>query len=66
MRLDRYLIPMVDGTVAARARVVVGSKGSTFSGFIYQMHDVFWAEKKAEQWLREEAEENVIRVDVVV
>ncbi|RUP44040.1 hypothetical protein BC936DRAFT_150026 [Jimgerdemannia flammicorona] len=39
--LERYFIPMIDATAAANGRVVIGSKGSTFSGFVYQMHDVF-------------------------
>ncbi|OZJ05779.1 hypothetical protein BZG36_01299 [Bifiguratus adelaidae] len=42
----RYLISIVDGFVASRGSIFLGTKISTFSGFMLRMHDVFWMKEK--------------------
>lgn len=51
--LRRFLLPLVDASVASRGWNFIGSKGSTFSGYIYRLHDVFWSSAKS-QTLSEE------------
>ncbi|KAI9031739.1 hypothetical protein CLU79DRAFT_830996 [Phycomyces nitens] len=47
--LRKFLVPLVDATVASRGWFFIGSKGSTFSGYIYRLHDVFWSNEKRHQ-----------------
>ncbi|KAL0084806.1 hypothetical protein F4703DRAFT_1794167 [Phycomyces blakesleeanus] len=47
--LRKFLVPLVDATVASRGWFFIGSKGSTFSGYIYRLHDVFWSNEKRQQ-----------------
>ena len=47
--MRKFLLPLVDATIASRGWFFIGSKGSTFSGYIYRLHDVFWANAKLEQ-----------------
>lgn len=44
--LRKFLLPLVDASVASRGWFFIGSKGSTFSGYIYRLHDVFWSNVK--------------------
>ncbi|CAO3698075.1 hypothetical protein G6F70_005738 [Rhizopus microsporus] len=41
--MRKYLIPLVDAWVAGRGRSFIGSKGSTFSGYIRRLHQTFWS-----------------------
>jgi hypothetical protein len=45
--MKKYLIPMVDATIASRGRLFVGTESSTFSGYISRLHDVFWTHQQA-------------------
>ncbi|KAI8149911.1 hypothetical protein BJV82DRAFT_707694 [Fennellomyces sp. T-0311] len=47
--LRKFLLPLVDATIASRGWFFIGSKGSTFSGYIYRLHDVFWSNAKLGQ-----------------
>ncbi|KAI9264292.1 hypothetical protein BDA99DRAFT_537007 [Phascolomyces articulosus] len=47
--MRKFLLPLVDATIASRGWFFIGSKGSTFSGYIYRLHDVYWANAKMEQ-----------------
>ncbi|KAI8370603.1 uncharacterized protein BYT42DRAFT_582996 [Radiomyces spectabilis] len=44
--MRKFLVPLVDATVASRGWLFIGSKGSTFSGYIHRLHDVFWSNQK--------------------
>jgi hypothetical protein len=46
-KLKKYLIPLVDATVASRGRLFIGTDASTFSGFVSRLHDVFWSDQQA-------------------
>jgi hypothetical protein len=37
--MRKYLVPLVDALVASRGNSFVGTKGSTFSGYIRRLHD---------------------------
>ncbi|KAI9498375.1 hypothetical protein BDB00DRAFT_950194 [Zychaea mexicana] len=50
--LRKFLLPLVDATIASRGWFFIGSKGSTFSGYIYRLHDVYWANAKLGQQLQ--------------
>jgi hypothetical protein len=39
--MRKFLIPLVDALVASRGNSFVGSKGSTFSGYIRRLHQTF-------------------------
>lgn len=45
--LKKYLIPLVDATIASRGRLFIGTEASTFSGYVYRLHDVFWSQEQA-------------------
>ncbi|CDH60249.1 hypothetical protein RO3G_13655 [Lichtheimia corymbifera JMRC:FSU:9682] len=47
--MRKFLLPLVDASVASRGWFFIGSKGSTFSGYIYRLHDVFWSNAKKQQ-----------------
>ncbi|KAG2220539.1 hypothetical protein INT45_004145, partial [Circinella minor] len=47
--MRKFLLPLVDATIASRGWFFIGSKGSTFSGYIYRLHDVFWSNARLEQ-----------------
>ncbi|ORX59627.1 hypothetical protein DM01DRAFT_1282145 [Hesseltinella vesiculosa] len=49
--MRRFLLPMVDASISSRGWIFIGSKGSTFSGYIRRLHDIFWSGKKSEQLL---------------
>ncbi|CAO3702716.1 unnamed protein product [Rhizopus stolonifer] len=37
--MRKYLVPLVDALVASQGRLFIGSKGSTFSGYIRRLHE---------------------------
>lgn len=45
--LKKYLIPLIDATIASRGRLFIGTEASTFSGYVYRLHDVFWSQQQA-------------------
>ncbi|KAI8069243.1 hypothetical protein BC940DRAFT_237189 [Gongronella butleri] len=51
--MRKFLLPMVDASIASRGWIFVGSKGSTFSGYIRRLYDIFWSNKKSELLKRE-------------
>jgi hypothetical protein len=40
--MRKYLIPLVDALVASKGYSFVGTKGSTFSGYIRRLHKTYW------------------------
>lgn len=47
--LRKFLLPLVDASVAGRGWFFIGSEGSTFSGYIYRLHDVFWSDNEKQR-----------------
>jgi hypothetical protein len=43
--MRKYLIPLVDALVASKGHLFVGTKGSTFSGYIRRLHKTYWMNK---------------------
>ncbi|KAI9274198.1 hypothetical protein BY458DRAFT_539491 [Sporodiniella umbellata] len=41
--IRKYLVPLVDALVASQGRVFIGSKGSTFSGYIRRLHQIAYS-----------------------
>ncbi|KAI7902221.1 uncharacterized protein BX663DRAFT_531537 [Cokeromyces recurvatus] len=41
--MRKYLIPLVDALVASKGVKFVGTKGSTFSGYIHRLHQNYWS-----------------------
>ncbi|KAI8580239.1 hypothetical protein K450DRAFT_173937 [Umbelopsis ramanniana AG] len=46
--MKKYLIPLIDATIASRGRLFIGTEASTFSGYVYRLHDVFWSQQQAD------------------
>ncbi|KAG0164789.1 hypothetical protein DFQ28_009704 [Apophysomyces sp. BC1034] len=46
MSLRKFLIPLVDASTASRGWFFIGSDGSTFSGYISRLHDIFQSKMK--------------------
>ncbi|KAI8341922.1 hypothetical protein BC941DRAFT_414886 [Chlamydoabsidia padenii] len=44
--MRKFLLPMVDASISSRGSTFIGSKGSTFSGYIHRIHDIFWSKNK--------------------
>lgn len=44
--MRKYLIPLVDALVASKGHAFVGTKGSTFSGYIRRSHSTYWTSKQ--------------------
>jgi hypothetical protein len=40
--MRKYLIPLIDALVASQGEKFVGTKGSTFSGYINRLHKSYW------------------------
>lgn len=41
--MRKYLVPLVDALVASQGRSFIGTKGSTFSGYIRRLHQNYRA-----------------------
>jgi len=44
--MRKYLIPLIDALVASQGEKFVGTKGSTFSGYINRLHKSYWRKHK--------------------
>lgn len=51
--LRKFLLPLVDASVAGRGWFFIGSEGSTFSGYIYRLYDVFWSDNEKQRLSQE-------------
>ncbi|ORZ21391.1 hypothetical protein BCR42DRAFT_448242 [Absidia repens] len=47
--MRKFLLPLVDASVSSRGWFFIGSKGSTFSGYINRLHDVYWSDTKKQE-----------------
>ncbi|CAO3611999.1 unnamed protein product [Cunninghamella blakesleeana] len=47
--MRKFLLPLVDASISSRGWFFIGSKGSTFSGYIHRIHDIYWSETKKQQ-----------------
>lgn len=41
--MRKFLVPLVDALVASKGNKFIGTKGSTFSGYIRRLHDAYWS-----------------------
>ncbi|CAO3643210.1 unnamed protein product [Cunninghamella echinulata] len=48
--MRKFLLPLVDASISSRGWFFIGSKGSTFSGYIHRLHDIFWSATKKQQF----------------
>ncbi|CAO3594193.1 unnamed protein product [Absidia cylindrospora] len=44
--MRKFLLPLVDASISSRGWFFIGSKGSTFSGYIHRIHDIYWSNTK--------------------
>jgi hypothetical protein len=44
--MRKFLLPLVDASISSRGWFFIGSKGSTFSGYIHRIHDIYWSATK--------------------
>jgi hypothetical protein len=47
--MRKFLLPLVDASISSRGWFFIGSKGSTFSGYINRLHDVYWSDTKKQE-----------------
>jgi hypothetical protein len=47
--MRKFLLPLVDASISSRGWFFIGSKGSTFSGYISRLHDVYWSDAKKQE-----------------
>ncbi|KAI8341535.1 hypothetical protein BC941DRAFT_449941 [Chlamydoabsidia padenii] len=47
--MRKFLLPLVDASISSRGWFFIGSKGSTFSGYINRLHDVYWSDAKKQE-----------------
>ncbi|KAI8097372.1 uncharacterized protein BX664DRAFT_347357 [Halteromyces radiatus] len=48
--MRKFLLPLVDASISSRGWFFIGSKGSTFSGYIHRLHDVYWSTTKKNEF----------------